>query len=429
VTITLACCEGRHTVPWSKATPLFHNLTGAQVEIAGFPFGSIYERLMTEAVSRSGAFDLMAVSNMWVPSFKEGGFIENLDPYIAKWDPDLDDIPQPVKNLLRLGGSYWSMQIDGDVFLLMYREDLFGDQKYQKEFKARFGYDLHPPNTWDEYRDVAEFFTRDTDGDGEIDLWGNSLMCGRAHLPYTFVQMMRSYGVPYFDAETMEPQVNSPRAVEALEMLKELLNYMPPGNVAWDYTDAREAFMNGSAAMHINWNELTYERLDTSAVRGIAGYTQVPGKMIGGKLNQVSLQAWGWTVFISADSRNKEAAYQFLRFATSPQVQANIFHYQTGGYEPWRISEFSHPILMGELPAAAKWLRALAEAMEIGTPDLIIPGGFDYYDQIAIHAGEALAGNVSAQEALDACAKEWDRITKRRGKENQLASYQALIEE
>ena len=84
---------------------------------------------------------------------------------------------------------------------------------------------------------------------------------------------------------------------------------------------------------------------------------------------------------------------------------------------------------MGELPASAKWLRALAGAMEIGTPDLIIPAGFEYYDQIAIHGGEALAGNVSAQEALDNCAGEWDRITRRMGKENQLASYQALIEE
>ena len=39
----------------------------------------------------------------------------------------------------------------------------------QAAFEAKYGYELVPPTTWEQYRDVAEFFTRDTDGDGAVD--------------------------------------------------------------------------------------------------------------------------------------------------------------------------------------------------------------------------------------------------------------------
>ncbi|MGO8256687.1 sugar ABC transporter substrate-binding protein, partial [Rhizobium ruizarguesonis] len=33
---------------------------------------------------------------------------------------------------------------------------------------------LAPPKTWQQWRDIANFFTRDTDGDGKTDFWGTA---------------------------------------------------------------------------------------------------------------------------------------------------------------------------------------------------------------------------------------------------------------
>jgi len=432
VTLTVAVLSGVHHIPWREAGRRFEELTGVKIEVVEFPFSAIYDKLMTEAVSHSGAFDIMELCNMWVPEFKVGGFILCLDDYVKKWNPNLEDIAEPVKKLMKFGGRYWSILLDGDVFLLHYRKDLFEDPKYKKEFKSRYGYELAPPKTWKEYRDMAEFFTRDTDGDGEIDLWGNTLMLLRVHLPFTFVQMLKSYGVDYFDPETMEPQINSPRAVEALKMLKELVKFMPPGNLNWGYTEVREAFIRGEVALMINWNEITYEVYEGTKVANKTGYTLVPGTIINGKLHRASLQAWGWTGVISTDSKNPEAAYQFLRYVTSPEIMATVFHKgdpKVGslGYEPWRESEFTHPALMNFTPASPEWLQAIQKSMAHGVSDLRIPGGFSYYDALAVEVGEALAGKKTPEQALNDAAKAWKKITERRGKKNQLKEYREML--
>lgn len=427
VTLTVVVLSGGHSAPWVETAEDFHNLTAVKIEVVEFPFSGIYEKEMAECVSHSGAFDVMEVCNMWVPDFKSGGFIMCLDEYIEKWNPNLEDVAPAVRKLMKLGGKYWSLLLDGDVFMLHYRKDLFENPTYKSEFKARYGYELNLPKTWDEYRDMAEFFTRDTNGDGQIDLWGDTLMLSRVHLPFTFVQLLKSYGVPYFDPDTMEPQINSPRAIEALKMLKELLKYMPLGNRSWGYTEVRDAWVRGDVALMVQWNELCYELYKDSRVKNITGYTLVPGTMINGKLHQASLQAWGWTAVISADSRNKEAAYQYLRYVTSPEIMTNVFHRGTFGYEPWRESEFTNPRLLGFTPASSRWLKAVGENMAIGVPDLHIPGGFEYYDSLAIHVGEALTGKISPKAALDAAAKDWNKTTKARGKKAQLKAYRELL--
>ena len=41
-----------------------------------------------------------------------------------------------------------------------YRKDWFEDAAEKTAFKVRYGYELAVPDTWDQFRDVAEFFTR-----------------------------------------------------------------------------------------------------------------------------------------------------------------------------------------------------------------------------------------------------------------------------
>src|SRR5438876_12190426 len=57
-------------------------------------------------------------------------------------------------------GNIYALPINQDCMGLVYRRDLFDDPKEKSGFKAKYGYELAVPETYDQLRDIAEFFTR-----------------------------------------------------------------------------------------------------------------------------------------------------------------------------------------------------------------------------------------------------------------------------
>ena len=56
-------------------------------------------------------------------------------------------------------------------------------------------------------------------------------------------------------------------------------------------------------------------------------------------------------------------------------------------------------------------------------PDPVIPAADEYQRKLSFEITEALAKRKSAKDALDNAAKEWDKITERRGLEKQRAAW------
>jgi multiple sugar transport system substrate-binding protein len=431
VTLTISVLSGVHKNPFLNAAPLFEkDHPGVKINIVEYPFSDIYDKEMLEATSHSGAIDIYEQANGWVPDFAEGGFIIPLDKYFAKKNPALDDVFPAFEGLMKYNGKYFTLLLDGDCFMTYYRKDLFEDPKEKAAFRKKYGYALEIPKTWDRYADIAEFFTRDTDKDGEIDLWGSVMMLSRLFGSFTFIQFLHSYGGVYFNPATMDPGINSDAGMKGYEMIARLKKFGPPDMINWGYTEVRDTFERGDSAMMIQWNEITWEISETSKVKGKILYGPMPGVMIGGKLNNPALQAWGWCASISADSKNKDLAYEFLYFIAMPPVQLEIFAIPFNGLEPWRKSNFNAAAMAKwkELsPAAPAWLAGLQESVKNGVSDLRIPGMFEYYDVLGVQIGEALTGQTSGKAALDAAAAEWKKITERRGFDKQKRAYEELI--
>ena len=72
----------------------------------------------------------------------------------------------PPASLSRYGefpdgsGEFFGLPANQDAYGLTYRKDLFEDPKEKEAFKAKYGRDLAVPQTYQEAKDVAEFFTR-----------------------------------------------------------------------------------------------------------------------------------------------------------------------------------------------------------------------------------------------------------------------------
>ena len=118
--------------------------------------------------------------------------------------------------------------------MMFYRKDLFENADEQAAFKAKYGYDLAVPTTWDAYRDAAEFFTRKSG----VTLAGQPLtadfagvaMTGKRHVA-TVLEWMNygwTFGGGILD-DSGQLVIDSQQSVAALDYMLGLRDFAQPG--------------------------------------------------------------------------------------------------------------------------------------------------------------------------------------------------------
>ena len=145
----------------------------------------------------------------------------------------------------------------GDAIGWIYRKDWFAKPELQAEFKEKYGRDLAPPKTWDELKEIAEFFQgREIDGKKVYgaaiftERGSEGITMGVTSALYSFGFKYENPGKPY----DMEGFVNSPDAVEGLEFYKALYDCCtPPGYTDSYMGEGLDAFKSGQVAMMMNW--------------------------------------------------------------------------------------------------------------------------------------------------------------------------------
>jgi multiple sugar transport system substrate-binding protein len=138
--------------PRNFSGPMWEKLTGIKTNVVELAWPDLFSKAVAEHIAGSGAYDVLDVAPMWTPSLADGGVIQPLDDYIAKYmnPADLDDYHPLYKALPTYKGKVWGFFDDGDIFALYYRKDIFEDPKLMEAYKAKFGAPLAPPKTWPE---------------------------------------------------------------------------------------------------------------------------------------------------------------------------------------------------------------------------------------------------------------------------------------
>jgi len=157
----------------------FEEETGATVNIEVLNYALMHEKLVPQltAAKGTGSYDLIVVDNYWVAEFNRAGWLMALDEKIAASDKVNTDVylPSMMEMVGKYEGKIYMLPFYNYAMALVYRDDIFSDPAIQAEYKARFGKDLALPTTIPEYVELAEFMTRDTNGDGEVDVFGASM--------------------------------------------------------------------------------------------------------------------------------------------------------------------------------------------------------------------------------------------------------------
>jgi multiple sugar transport system substrate-binding protein len=394
------------TIWWAQWAPAdglqelakeFQAETGVAVKVHQIPWSSYQEEVFRNFGNKQTDFDIVVGDSQWIGRGATRGLYLDLTDWLPK-AVDLDKIhPNARKYLCEYptgSGSYYAAPCETDACGFAYRRDWFEDPSEQQAFEARYGRALAVPDTWEELREVAEFFTRPTEK-----RYGCSVLTGRGYdsLTMGFQHFLWCFGGSWCDERTHKVQghVNSGGAVKGLEFMKMLLKYAPPGAENCDYSKAVENIKSGSVAM-----TMAYFAFYPDVVKemgGKVGFFVIPGR---GDLRFSSLGGQGFSISKKTPPAKQALARKFIAWFLQTKVQEKWIT-KPGGFTA------NVDVLGGEaFKAAAPYNEPFARSLDIMKDFWNVPIYNKLLAKVQQRVGEALDGQLSPKEALDKLAAE-----------------------
>ena len=401
---------------------------GVKIETEVIPADAFVAKTLLELNSGSSPWDLVMFGPSNMPDY--GRHFEPLEPWVEKMKLDfaMDDIvPVFAKLMLRYQGKQVSMPYDGDIHIMYWNKPAFERPDNRAKFKAKYKYDLQPPKTWKQWDDAAEFF-HGWGWDGtQAKLFG----AGASYKPsgggfsyYWWRQRFFSYGGQYFDAN-MKPLINSAAGVRALEEMVKTMPFYPPGVLLFEAEEPKTMLVKGEIPLLVSWTSTGKRVGDAreSVIVGKAGFGLVPGADIDGKIIHRPAITPGRAMAVSKYSKKIEPTMKLLEFISLPDQSLKIVMDPKTIMDPWRVTHFRSEKFRKAFPGAPEYLDAIEKSFPLVVPDPVIPGADEYQRKLSFEITEALAKRKPPKEALDAAAREWDKITERRGRDKQKAAW------
>ncbi len=434
--------------------PIWEEATGGSIELQTFAFGELFEKIVTALSTGSGDYDVLIYAADWAGDIMAPGYVMEIPPATLDAIEADDVIPLYADRITTWGGVPYALPYDGDAHMLYYRKDLVDNEMYAADFEAAYGYALGEPATWSQYRDIAEFFNgMEVDTAGSMAPIYGALEAQRRNAQSYWVYLSRAAGygkVPgnpcfFFSCDDMTPQVNNPGWVRALEEYIDIRNVGDPEMINYDVADTRTLMATGTAVLNLDWGDVGTISVDESMslVKGAVGFGVLPG---GDSYWDYEAGEWvmeenpapfiafgGWIISVAADSDVTEAALDFASFLASKDVVNELAVTGGTGINPSRFSQLADTapwVAAGfDEESAADYLDAIQNTINHPNAvlDIRITGSAEYLSTLDAEIARALAGEISAQEALDNVAGLWNDITDRLGRDVQLEQYKAAV--
>ncbi len=428
---------GHNLRPFDWYAEDFKEKFDVELKVIGVPFGELYEKEKMELIAATGAYDIMIVYPKFLAEFAANGWLYPLDEFAQKLDAKLDDVTPGYRDFYcKYGGKLYALPYDGDVLNLYYRKDLLENEEERAAFKAKYGYDLKVPETWDEFLDVAEFFTRKAGEKlaGQVlerNFYGTAYYGQKDQIFAWWGNIFASLGGVYFDEETMEPAINSEAGIKALEIFKKIHQYCPPDVLSYGYEELKDVFLEGDCFMVVQWPCVGKKGADPnqSKIVGKIGVSHVPGVKKDGEIYYRALMPCGRVLAVAAEAKDPWKAYQVIHYLSVETSMDDVSTAETG-LDPYRYSHFAHPEeyeMFANVEDARIYLEGVQKNMEKGYPEMVLPGTVEYEETLGVELTRALAGEKTPEQALNDAAAAWQDILNRFGKEQQKKLYQELI--
>jgi multiple sugar transport system substrate-binding protein len=310
----------------------FESANNVRIEIERVPFADALEKANQDLALGTGRYDIVLQYNFTLSSYVEGGYVWSLDQLKAD-HPSIDTSFESslFPNAWREVGFYYGgadhngppqpfgYPFAANTMLLVYNRQMFEDAGNQARFQAAYHRPLAVPKTWDEFKQIADFFTDPSHGTHGVVLQGGA----DGWLYYEYAAILNSMGgavLPKIygwerkaDAEVDLTDDTPMRAASLYLSLK-------PDNAGdfkkYGAVEQRQLFRQGNIALAIMWSDYVYDLTFSDGVRSKQfGFAPLPGN---------SSPLAGGSFYINKRSRHVATAFAFLSWLLDPKRQSGL---------------------------------------------------------------------------------------------------------
>jgi multiple sugar transport system substrate-binding protein len=399
----------------SQLKKYFEEASGMKVEIEVLPLEQVLQKMTLDIASQLGTYDLYYIDQSWAASVSEDVFdpreqtAAKPDLAMPNWNID-DFLPALVDGIAKYGDRWVGVPYDIPIFIFMYRKDIY----------EKMG--LKPPASLDEYLKQAEEITKAMGPE----MYGatGQMKSGHYSLECDWTAWLWGHGGSIFGRDG-KFSGNDERGLEAMDYWTKLWKTMPPGVTGWTWDGQGQSVMQGVAATMMSWGEF-FPAFDDPSISKVSGLMEAvrcpppkhPLRTVAdtgfGEIPGVGHQG-GSSLAVSKNSKNPDAAWIFMQWATSADTQVLITTLG-GGTGPTRNSVYDDPRVKANNrvgPGTTRHLDVVRAtiANDMGSePDL--PQWAELSnDTIPVRLGKYFAGEYgSAKEAMDDIAQAANEI-------------------
>ena len=375
--------------------------TGVKVTVETTPWSDFQTKAFTEFNAQGSAYDMVVGDSQWLGAGATGGHYVDLTDFFTQNKVAELMAPATVKFYAEYpgnSGKYWAIPLEGDAVGWSYRKDWFEDPAEMAAFKAKYGYDLAVPTTWQQLTDIAEFFHRPDQNRYGVAIYTDNSYDAMA---MGFENALFSYGGELGDMATykVEGIINSPKAVAALDAYKKLYGFTPPGWAKTFFVENNQAITEGLAAMSMNYFAF-FPSLLNEATNPHAANTGFFANPAGPDGDQYAALG-GQGISIVSYSQNKEEAFKFLQWFIKDETQKRWA--ELGGYT------CSAAVLeSAAFRSATPYNEAFYQTMFKVKDFWAVPEYAELLTQLNQRIYPAIVGGEgTSQEVLDALAADW----------------------
>ena len=395
--------------PWfagfSKTVEAYEKETGNKVTLDVNPFAGSAEKQRNSVRSKDGQFDVLVMNSLWLAEFYHGGFLvplNNIDPSY-KPDPQLlsyDDTAwwdaKTKTNSAKTGAPY-GVPINGNIGVLYYRTDL-----YEKA-------GLKVPQTWDELAANAAKLHSPPNVYGMVPRGARSA----SDISYDWMPYLHSHNGAIFKDEKagdFTVTINSAEAKKALDIYVQMATKSgPPNPGSYGQAQVIQALVTGKAA-HATPVIAAWPQMDDptkSAVVGKIGVAPLPHAP--GAKSTPTLGHFIGAVPKNIPKDRQVAALAFLKWFGS--LEGQKIYAQTG-QPPVRRDAYDLPFMRTN---EFRWARAVADSSPNARMMYTVPEGPQIVSVLELRLNQALIGEKSTADALNAAAVEIEDLMKKAG--------------
>lgn len=388
-----------------QVLPRFMEETGINVEVDQLQYLKMRERQNLVLTKPKGDYDLIAYVVFSKADYVYADQVEPLarffmNPKLADpgYDPE-DLIDGYVQNIGVAGGKKGYLPgPTGALFGIPFGSEtsVFG---YRKDVFEKHG--LKVPETYDELLDLACRIPELEPGMGGLASRGKS----GHQASHAFLLHLAPLGGRVLDDE-WNPIVNNEAGVQAGEALKTILECGPEGGTSFGFAEAKNAFLQGRAAMFLDSTVVAGEvdNPEKSKVVGKVGWAPHPMGVRRGS------QTGGFGIAIPKNAPNKDAAFLLMQWLTSKKADRMI---ALEGGNPSRFSTHADPEVNAKFPH----MKIFGEALKHADPDWrpIIPVWGKINSDLGTTLSKAMTGEMTVKAALDAVAERTRGIMQEAG--------------